>query len=108
MKKFLYRLNLKKTWWSLLGQLVVEIFVLLFVCGLDYVLSNPQDFEFLQETCDIGSYTFTYYQVAFGILSFIFMFTLCKLVCAIWSIFFDYSIRNMKHKNRKVDDDSKM
>lgn len=29
MKKFLDRLNLKKTWWSLLGQLLVEIFVLI-------------------------------------------------------------------------------
>lgn len=98
MKKFLDRLNLKKTWWSLLGQLFVEIFVLIIVCGLDFVLSNPQDFEFLQETCEIGVYTFTYYQVAFAMLSFIFMFTLCQVVCGLWSFFFEMTMKNMKHK----------
>lgn len=107
MKKFFERLNLKKTWWSLLGQLLVEIFVAIMVCGLDLVLSNPQDYEFLDKTCEIGAYSFTYYQICFAMYSFIFMFTLCQVVCAIWSMFFDFTLKNMKHK-RKDNDDSKM
>lgn len=98
MKKFIYKLNLKKTWPYILGEIILFTIIIIFLSSLDYAYLHYDEIRDVVETLEFNMFgiSFNSWHVCLFLIFSIALHLIYDLFKTLLSLFYDLIVKNSR------------